>query len=180
MKNLRFFATVLLLVFSFTLVYSQTKREEAKKLTRPKPCGVCQYDEFMNSSFDLKDQVLRTDIDYDKLTSDIEGYISGDKAISIDAIKSDISKVKRIKESLKTFDDRVVELTKDGNELLEDATKVKPVTKVKPATSNTKDSLKAVDISKGLLGELGEKVEEDVKKLEELLAKAESEVEEEQ
>ena len=63
------------------------------------------------------------------------------------------------------MDERVVALTGDGNDLLKDAKSVKPVTKVKAATNNTKKSLKAVDLSKKMISELTGQVSSDIEYL---------------
>jgi len=66
----------------------------------------------------------------------------------------DVSSMKAILKSIQAMDDRVKKLTGEGNDLLQNAKDVKPVTKVKAASSNTKTSIKAVDVSKDLMKEM--------------------------
>jgi hypothetical protein len=171
MKSLTCF--LFLLFFTVVFVFGQTTKEEAKKLARPADCGVSQYDDFKNSSFNLLSELLKTDTNYEKIKVDISGYVEGEKEVTIDGVKGDISRLKSLKGSLESMDERVASLTTDGNDLLENATKVKPVTKVKAATDNTKESLKAVDLSKKMIDEISGQVEEDIKSLTELLPKEE-------
>ncbi|MCB9012796.1 MAG: hypothetical protein H6539_02015 [Bacteroidales bacterium] len=168
-------AFIFLAILSFTSVslFAQTLQEQAKALPRPADCGVADYDAFKNSSFTLKDDVVKTDKNYEEVTTDIAKYSTSEKPVTVANVKSDISRVKSVKSSLQTFDDKVVKLTDDGKSLTENVTKVKPVTKIKPATSNTKDSVKAVDLSRDMLKELGTKVDADLETLNGLLSKAE-------
>ena len=162
-------SVLLILMFSAVIAVGQTTSEEAKKLKNPRDCGVSQYDDFKNSSFILLSELLKTDANYGGLKTDIAGYKNGEKAITIDAVKGDLGKFKKLKKSLETMDEKVVSLTSDGNDLLKDATNVKPVTKVKAATDNTKNSLKAVDYSKKMIDELGGQVSSDIEYLSEQL-----------
>jgi len=172
MKSLLSFLVILVLSTAFAV--GQSTSEEAKKLKNPKNCGVAQYDEFKNSSFGLLSELLKTETNYEGLKTDIAGFKSGEKDITINAVKGDISKFKKLKKSLESMDERVVALTDDGNELLKDARNVKPVTKVKAATDNTKKSLKAVDYSKKMIDELTGQVSSDIEYLSEQLSDLES------
>ena len=77
------------------------------------------------------------------------------------------------------MDDRVKNLSSEGEELLKNASKVKPVTKVKAATSNTKKSIKAVDYSKSMMNEITAQVATDMETLSAKLAELGEEIEEE-
>ncbi len=162
-------------MLSTVIAVGQSTSEEAKMLKNPKDCGVSQYDDFKNSSFSLLSELLKTDANYGGLKADIAGFKSGEKEITIDAVKGDISKFKKLKKSLETMDEKVVTLTSEGNDLLKEATNVKPVTKVKAATDNTKESLKAVDYSKKMIGELTGQVSSDIEYLSEQLSGLETE-----
>ncbi len=153
-------------VFSLTLTTNgQTAREEAKKLERPKDCGISDYDSFKNASFGLLGEVKKTDLNYEKVKTDIDGYLTGGKEASVDGVKADINRMKAILKSIQDMDDRVKKLTAEGNDLAQNAKDVKPVTKVKAATSNTKTSLKAVDVSKDLMKEMTGTITGDLDKL---------------
>ena len=73
------------------------------------------------------------------------------------------------------FDDRVNTLATDGKNLAENVTKVRPVTRVKQATDNTKTSMRAVDLSRELLKELKVNVDKDLEKLEKYMKEVEEE-----
>ena len=153
----------IIFVFSFVITSdAQTARDEAKKLKRPKDCGISDYDSFKNSSFKLLAEVLKTDVNYEQVKTDINGYLTGDQKPTVDGINADMKRLTAILKSIKVMDDRVANLTKDGNDLLKNAKSVKPVTKAKPASSNTKNSLKAVVASKDLMKELTTSVTGDV------------------
>jgi len=172
MKSL--ISLLVILILSAAIAVGQTTSEEAKELQKPKDCGISQYDDFKNSSFGLLSELLKTDTNYEGLKMDIAGYKSGDKEITLDAVKGDISKFKKLKSSLESMDERVVALSDDGKGLLEDAKNVKPVTKMKAATNNTKKSIKAVDLSKAMIGELTSQVSSDLEYLTEQLTDLEN------
>jgi len=173
MKSL--LSVLVILMLSAAIAVGQTTSEEAKQLKNPKDCGVSQYDDFKNSSFKLLSELLKTNTNYEGLKADIAGFKSGEKAITVDAVKGDIGKFKKLKKSLESMDERVVALTTDGNDLLKDAKSIKPVTKVKAATNNTKKSLKAADLSKKMISELTGQVSSDIEYLSEQLTDLESE-----
>jgi len=155
-------------VFAFSLALTtngQTAREEAKKLERPKDCGVTDYDSFKNASFNLLGEVKKTDLNYEKVKTDIDGYLTGGKEATVDGVKADIKRMKAILKSMQAMDDRVLKLTTEGSDLLQNAKEVKPVTKVKAATSNTKTSIKAIDVSKDLMKEMTGTITGDLDKL---------------
>jgi hypothetical protein len=169
MKKLLF--TIALATAGTISIMAQTLQQQATALKKPADCGVTDYDAFKNSSFTLKDDVAKTDKNYETVSADIAKYASSEKPVTIDNVKADITKVKEVKTSLKTFDEKVVSLTETGKNLSSNVTKVKPITKVKPATTNTKDSVKAVDLSRDILKSLSSKVDVDMEKLNALLAK---------
>ena len=160
-------AAMLTLLFAFSplLTNGQSAREEANKLQRPKDCGISDYDSFKNASFNLLGEVKKTDVNYANVKKDIDGYLTGGKEATVDGVKSDINRMKAILKSIQDMDDRVKRLTEEGNDLLQNAKDVRPVTKVKAATDNTKDSIKAVDVSKDLMKELTETITGDLDKL---------------
>ncbi len=160
------------LAFAGTLsVMAQTLQQQSTALKKPADCGVTDYDAFKNSSFTLKDDVAKTDKNYEQLSADIAKYASSERPVTVENVKGDINKVKDVKTSLKTFDEKVVSLTETGKTLSSNVTSVKPVTKIKPATTNTKDSVKAVDLSRDILKSLASKVDVDLETLNGLLAK---------
>jgi len=172
MKKLIYSALFLALAGTLSLT-GQTLQEQAQTLKSPADCGVTDYDAFKNSSFTLKDDVTKTDKNYEEVTTDIAKYASSEKAVTVENVKADIAKVKSIKASLGTFDEKVASLTETGKTLSSNVTSIKPITKIKPATTNTKDSVKAVDLSRDILKSLSAKVDADIETLNGLLTKAE-------
>ena len=116
---------------------------------------------------------MKTDKNYEDVTTDIAKYASSEKPITIDNVKADIAKVKAVKTSLSTFDEKITSLSETGKQLSSNVTSIKPITKIKPATTNTKDSVKAVDLSRDVLKSLSTKVDADLETLNGLLNKAE-------
>ena len=172
MKKLTLTTLALAVTCNFSLM-SQTLQEQSSSLKRPADCGVTDYDAFKNSAFTLKDDVAKTDKNYEDVTTDIAKYATSEKAVTVANIKADINKVKDVKTSIKTFDEKVVSLSETGKTLSSNVTSVKPITKIKPATTNTKDSVKAVDLSRDILKGLSTKVDADLEKLNSLLEKTE-------
>jgi hypothetical protein len=167
-----------LILISFALAFAgtlslkaQSLQEKSQALKRPSDCGVTDYDAFKNSSFTLKDDVSKTDKNYEQVSTDIAKYASSERPVTLDNVKADIVKVKDVKTSVKTFDDKVVKLSETGKTLSSNVTSVKPITKIKPATTNTKESVKAVDLSRDILKSLSSKVDVDLETLNGLLAK---------
>lgn len=168
-----------LLMFIALPVLSQSTSEEAKKLQRPKDSGIKDYDEFKNSSFNLLQELLRMDENYATIKADVDGYASGRRDVNINNVKGDYGRLKQLKKSTQVMDDRVKSLSSEGEELLKNASKVKPVTKVKAATSNTKKSIKAVDYSKTMMSEITEQVTTDMETLSEKLSELGEEIDDE-
>ncbi len=164
--------TSIALAFVATLsIMAQSLQQQATALKKPADCGVTDYDAFKNSSFTLKDDVAKTDKNYEQISTDVAKYASSEKPVTLDNVKADINKVKEVKTSLKTFDEKVANLSETGKTLSSNVTSVKPITKIKPATTNTKDSVKAVDLSRDILKSLASKVDVDLGTLNGLLAK---------
>ena len=173
----------LTLVTLFSLVFvasGQTARVNALKFQRPKDCGLHDYDEFKNSSFDLLGEALKADINYEKLNADIQDNLSGEKEFNDSIANADISKLKAVLKSTQLMNDRVKKLTSDGNKLLQNASENQPATTAKQATSNTKNSMKAVNASKDLLSELTGKVTKDIEALAKRIAEKGGTVREDQ
>jgi len=177
------FCLCLIIAFiPFNFISGQTAREEAQKLERPKDCGVSRYDDFKNSSFNLLADILKTDLNYEKLKIDIGGYLSGGKDTTVSGVNTDVNKLKAILKAVKAMDDRVKKLVADGNELLQNAADIKPVTAANQASSNPKTSMKAVELSDKLMHEITNTVSRDievlVKKITDLGGTVEEEVKE--
>jgi len=183
MKTLRSLKNLLLLLpllmFLAAPALSQNTSEEAKKLQRPKDSGVKDYDDFKNSSFNLLQELLSTDKNYATIKADVDGYASGKRDVTVTNVKGDYGRLKKLKKSTGLMDDRVKSLSSEGEELLKNASKVKPVTKVKAVTGNTKKSIQAVDHSKTMMKEISSQVTTDMKTLSDKLAELGEKIDEE-
>lgn len=171
MKKILVFAVVFL-ISGFMAINSQTLQEKAKALIKPADIGVADYDAFKNSSFSLKDEVLKTDKSYDQLSKEVVKYAKGGKKLTYKNVSSDLNKVKNIKTTVKALNDRVGSLAETGKKLSTGAAGVKPGNKVQQATTNTNTSLQAVDLSREILKGLTKKVDADMGTLTGLLSKA--------
>jgi hypothetical protein len=169
----KIFLTSIVLVLAGTLsLNSQTLQEKAKALIKPANCGVADYDAFKNSAFTLKDEVVKTDNNYEQVSKEIAKYAKGEKKLTIDNVKSDIKKVKNINASIKSLNTKVTKLSDTGKKLGTNASGVKPSNKIEAATSNTKNSVKAVDLSRDILKGISSKANGDMGTLNGLLKKA--------
>lgn len=162
-------------IFVLTTAFSQSVVEDAEKLKKPVDCGVDQYDAFKNSAFDLKDDLMKSTKNHAQLSEDIEKYETGEREKNTINLAGDMAKMRQLKNSMGDFDDRVNTLATDGKNLAENVTKVRPVTRVKQATDNTKTSMRAVDLSRELLKELKVNVDKDLEKLEKYMKEVEEE-----
>jgi alanyl-tRNA synthetase len=171
MKKLILSVFTIVLVGTLSLA-AQTLQEKAKALLKPADCGVADYDAFKNSSFSLKEDVLKTDKNYELISNDITRYAKKDKKLTINNVKADIKKLKNVNTSIKSLNDKVTTLTESGKKLATNAASVKPANKVAAASSNTTNSVKAVDLSRDILKGLSGKVNGDMGTLTGLLAKA--------
>lgn len=162
-------------IFVLTAAFSQSVVEDAEKLKKPVDCGVGQYDAFKNSSFELKDDLLKSTKNHARLREDIAKYDTGEREKNAVNLGGDMAKMRQMKNSMGDFDERVNRLAGDGKTLAENVTGVRPVTKVKQATDNTKTSMRAVDLSRDLLKELKTNVDKDLEKLEKYMKEVEKE-----
>lgn len=160
---------LMILAVSAVTVFAQTTVEQAEELKKPVDCGVDQYDSFKNSAFDLKDDLLKSTKNHEQLSADIRLYETGEREKNTINLAGDAAKMRQLKNSMGDFDDRVNTLASEGKGLADNVAKVKPITKVKQATENTKKSMKAVDVSKSLLKELKTNVEKDLETLDKYL-----------
>jgi hypothetical protein len=151
---------------------AQSLQQKAQNLKKPADCGVAAYDAFKNSSFSLKDAVAKSDKSYEAITKEIAKYSSKKKPATAENIKADIAKVNTMKTSLKNYDEKIVDLAESGKKLTTSLGSVKPINKIKSATSNTQKSIKAVDLSRQILTGLSSKTNKDLTLLNGLLAKA--------
>ena len=163
-------ALVSVLILASVAVFGQTARDQARELKRPKDSGIKDYDGFKNSSFDMLGELKKTDVNYETIKKDINGYESGDRPVTIENVKGDINRLKALRKNVDSMDERIASLSAEGEDLMKNVSRVKPVTKVKAATSNTKTSIKAVDVSKAYMKEITEQVDEDLEKLSSRLA----------
>jgi hypothetical protein len=171
MKKIFVIVSVLAVTACFS-VSAQTAQQKAQNLKRPGDIGVAAYDAFKNSSFNLKDEVAKTDKNYQDIAKEIAKYSTKKKAPTADNIKADIAKVTGIKSSVKTLNDKVVNLAETGIKLTTGLPNVSPVNKIKKATANTQSSLKAIDLSRQMLSGLSSKTGSDLSTLNGLLSKA--------
>jgi hypothetical protein len=162
-------------IFVLTTAYPQSVVEDAEKLKKPVDCGVDQYDAFKNSAFDLKDDLLKSTKNHAQLSEDIAKYETGEKEKNAINLGGDLVKMRQLKNSMGDFDDRVSQLGNDGKSLAANVSKVRPITKVKQATDNTKTSTRAVDLSRELLKELKTNVDKDLEKLDKYMKEVEEE-----
>ena len=157
---------------SSAFLMAQTLQEKARKLLKPTDIGVTEYDAFKNSSFSLKDEVLKTDKNYDQVSKDLIRYANGSKKLTLNNVNSDIKKVKNMKGSIKSLSDKASTLAESGKKLSTGVAGVKPASKIASATTNTNSSVKAVELSREILKGLSKKVDGDMGTLNGLLTKS--------
>lgn len=161
-------AFLYMLMLATLTVFSQSVVEESENLKKPADCGVEKYDSFKNAAFTLKDDLLKSTKNHAQLSEDIAKYETGEKEKTAINIAGDAAKMKQLKSSLASFDEKVNSLATEGKDLAENVSSVKPITKVKQASGNTKTSMKAVDLSRDLLKELKTNVDKDIETLNKL------------
>jgi hypothetical protein len=171
MKKHILISLALVLVSTLSLT-AQTIQEKAKALAKPADCGVANYDAFKNSSFSLKDDVLKTDGNYQQVSKEIVKYAKGEKKLTIANVKADIKKLKNVSTSVKSLNDKAGKLAESGKKLSSSTGSVKPQSKLEAVKSNTNNSVKAVDMSRDILKNLSGKVNGDMGTLNGLLQKA--------
>jgi hypothetical protein len=163
---------ILITASSLVLVASgQTARVNAQKFQRPEDCGLHDYDEFKNSSFNLLGEALKADLNYQKLKAGIQDNFSGEKEFNDSLSNSNLDQLRAMLRSARLMNDRIKILIPDGNELFENVSRIKPETTAKQATSNTKNSMKAVHISGDLLSELTDNLTKDIEALSRRIAR---------
>jgi len=156
---------ILVVVFiPFSNISGQSTKDEAKKLQRPEDCGINKYDDYKNAAFDLLADILKTDLNYEKIKADTSNQPSGEKdtTLNISGANADLTKLKTILKSIKAMDDRLQALTSDSNDLLKNVVDIKPASAARQASYITNTSRNAVDLSGKLIKEITDSLTKDI------------------
>ena len=134
-------------------------------LERPKNIGVSDFDNFKNSSFDIKDESATLKESVTQIDNEIKNYSGVMNTISVEKIKTNLKALKDSKEAVATLTNRISSLDEKSKALLENAKNLKPKTKSIGATKNTNKSVKGLGIAKEDLKGVTDLLEADIKLL---------------
>lgn len=168
------FLPVVLLMFSMNAM-TQGVRQEARDLNenyeqgKPKDTKVADVENFKQASFTLLKDLIGTDAQYLEIKSSIASYRDG-VAPQMDQVEADIQNLKKLMETLPTYDEKVLNLLTTGKDVAENAKNIKPATKVPAAVKSSKISLNAANVSKDYIVLLTEEMGQDLSYLTGLVA----------
>jgi len=85
------------ILFIIIQIYSKCRNFIRKPINynHKKLCGITDYDEFKNSSFNLLHELLKTDDNYAKIKTDINGYAEGTRDVTVANVKASTSNTKK-------------------------------------------------------------------------------------
>ncbi len=148
MKKILFIFSAILLVGS---AYAQDElRKEAREHLENMPDDIrlAQYDNFKNTSYATLAEVLKTDTKVNKLKADMKAYDEGTMEVTIDNLDNDLMLIEDIQIAIGNLDNNLADLEANGITLVENATKIRPPTRILKATKSANSSLKAVRLSR--------------------------------
>jgi len=141
MKNL-----LMLLVLGMIVMPMSIQAQDDVK--RPKNIGVSDFDNFKNSSFDVREESASLNENVGKIDSEVKNYSGVMNTIGVGKLKENLATLKESNKALKVLNDKIGDLDNDGKTLLENAKKVKPKMKSVNATKNTNQSIKGLGLAK--------------------------------
>jgi len=109
-------------------------------VSRPKNVGISDFDDFKNSSFDVREESASLNDNVSQLDSEIKNYSGVINTIGVDKLKKDLAALKGSKDAVKVLNDKIGDLDNDGKKMAENAKKVTPKMKSVSATKNTNQS----------------------------------------
>ena len=162
----------MLLMLGMIITSLMVKAQDDVK--RPKNVGISDFDNFKNTSFDVREESASLNENVGKIDSEIKNYSGVINTIGVAKLKEDLAALKESKDAVKILNDKIGDLDNDGKSLMENAKKVKPKMKSMSATKNTNQSIKGLGLAKKDLKSVSEMLETDIKLLsDELKARGE-------
>jgi vacuolar-type H+-ATPase subunit I/STV1 len=157
MKNLSLY------LFGALIMFPVLTMAQDKEVKRPDNIGVSDYDSFKNTSFDIKDESTTLKDNVMVIDKEVKEYAGIINTIGVDKLRNNLKALKESSDAVKKLNVRIGELKEQGQTLVEGAKNVKPRTKSPKAASNTKKSIKGLDLAKGDLSSIAGLLEEDIK-----------------
>lgn len=134
-------------------------------IKRPKNVGISDFDNFKNSSFDVREESGSLNEDVTKLDGEIKNYSGVMNTIGVAKLKEDLAALKGSKDAVAKLNDKIGDLDNEGKTLVQNAKQVKPKLKSVSATKNTNKSIKGLGLAKNDLTSVSSLLETDIKLL---------------
>ncbi len=125
---------------------------------RPANIGDSEFDNFKNTSFDIREESLTLKESVTKIDNEIKNYSGVMNTIGVEKLKGNLKALLDTKTAVATIVNRIGELDNQSKDLLQNAKSLKPKTKSIKATKNTNASVKGLQLAKGDLDAVNEMV----------------------
>ena len=135
----------------------------AQDVQRPKNMGNSDFDNFKNSSFDIKEESASLKKDVTQIDDEVKGYSGIINTIGVDKLRTNLAALRGSKESVSALNEKIGVLDEQGKTLLDNAKSVKPKMKSISATKNTNQSVKGLGLAKDDLKAVGGMLDADIK-----------------
>jgi vacuolar-type H+-ATPase subunit I/STV1 len=135
----------------------------AQDVQRPKNVGISEFDNFKNSSFDIKEESASLKADVKQIDDEVKGYSGVINTVGVDKLRTNLAALKGSKESVSKLNEKLGVLDEQGKTLVQKAKSVKPKMKSVGATKNTNSSVKGLNLAKDDLKAVGEMLDTDIK-----------------
>ena len=154
---------VLLILLGIFIFPGVMNAQDKKDVERPKNIGVSDFDNFKNSSFDVKDESASLKENVTHIDNEIKNYSGVINTIGVQKLKENLKALQESQKAIRELSKEIGELDEQAKALLENAKNVKPKTKSISATKNTNKSTKGLGIAKDNLKVVTELLETDIK-----------------
>lgn len=137
--------------------------QDKEDVERPKDIGVSDFDNFKNTSFDIKDESATLKESVTHIDKEIKNYSGIINTIGVQKLKDDVKALYESQDAVKKLNEKIGKLDDQSKALLENAKNVSPKTKSLSATKNTDKSTKGLAIAKDDLKAVTNLLETDIK-----------------
>ncbi|MCR9250375.1 MAG: hypothetical protein NXI20_08110 [bacterium] len=115
---------------------------------RPANIGDSEFDNFKNTSFDIREESFTLRESVTKIDEEIKNYSGVMNTIGVEKLKGNFKALLDTKTAIATIVNRIGELDNQSKDLLQNAKSLKPKTKSLKATKNTNASVKGLKLAK--------------------------------
>jgi len=141
-----------------TIILSSVFSTYAQDVQKPKNINISEFDDFKNASFGVQEDSGTLLESITTVESEIQNYSGVMNTMGIEKLRNNYKALKDGVTSSADLSKRLTELTGQSSALMKKAKSAKPMTKRPAAAKNTQQSMKALDVGKGNLTQIQEKL----------------------